>query len=175
MPHLGKAFPRQFINLVLNPFTIPTPGPTRNLVINNLNSFAVGTVAEKWKDQRVISTVAERDPIEPTWTKYTWTSPLDSSATIVLRASYGATVPPSTSFNRFSWIYRFAAFDGATEIASDVTTGDTAGLIWGANVGGLILDADWQVEPFPALWSKYRARVTAAQWADVPDYHPYRH
>lgn len=174
MPHVGKTIPRQFKNY-LNIITGPlTPGPCRKLHLLQVGSSINGSVAELWEGADITSTVADYWPGDPRQTFYEFESPLDPLAKIVIRYELLEPFDPSGPFPTYRyWARAEATYDG--DLMGRLEQEVSPSSAWQRALGRLVWGTAWDDDAGFPLWSSLRVDTQPANWAEQPEFHPYRH
>lgn len=171
--HAGKGYPRQTINLVWAAENLVSPGPTRRMKLLGLTGVHSGTVAALWQGTTTVSTIAARWS-SPLWTIFSFENASDPLATMDVRM----TLEEKPSPPGIGWCYWFKTiyepYYNGVLLARNTTFVDPDFLFIGPHSLSQV-GPGWADKTSVPQWNQGSFRVGAANWADQPDYHPYRH
>ena len=176
MGHVGKYVPWSVKNRVVanggvEAFFWP---PSRKLSLNFNALGNTGTFCVTWAGLTVVTSEADYYSGDSTITTYTAVNPTDSAKTIECRFKFRQ-VPPTTSTPLLDlWDVNLIARDGATQVARhDFTTNYFDPWV---NTGyNVQIGPGWGTSVGLPVFQNLVTRLRAANWAQQPEYHPYRH
>jgi len=170
--HVGKQVPRSQLWPVAFP-PAPMGMPPRFVKFTQLAATPVGSVPLQWDDLVVVSEAAiERPSGDPGWL-YHFVNPNNADLTLDIE-TWLIQDPGSFPTVAEYKLRTSVAFSDLSGVLASTIYNQQLPLVWGtASWGGNTIFGDPGVDPL--VWTSLAYSLRAAQWADVPAYHPYRH
>jgi len=171
--HLGKRWPRQWINFVTMVENYPAPGPTRKGRLDCYLLGNIGTVANLWNGLHVISDVAQR-AADPTSTIYSFQHPTDALALITVTTKLIEKDPLPMGGSMYWEKLLYESYYNGVLIADTVRLSPTH-RVWITPLTDTITANPWDHRYDLPKWTQFQCIFGAADWDEQPEYHPYRH
>jgi len=173
--HAGKQWPRQPKNFIQAYFpNSGYGGPVRKLKLVCASSGFTGSVALLWQGTTTISSVADYWAGDTTWIFYTFINDADPLATIDVRGQYfERRFSPASIVERLYRVWYEPRYDG--DLLADRETEINDNHWWTNPAADMGVGPSWLHKTDVLKWNTGTLWAGAANWADQPEYHPYRH
>ena len=175
MPHVGKTIPRLFKNY-LNFLSSPqTSGPCRKFNLRQFVGTPSGTLAALWGGVDMVSEVGDYWPDDNRQTFYHFVCPNDSLMFMDMRFDLVEKTDPHLSNPAYEYIVTAEVWREGELIASSDFLGRVGEVFARFGTGNQIWGPGWDYDVGFPRWVSCRIDTRAANWAEQPDYHPYRY
>lgn len=175
--HLGRQWPRQFKNFVPSWHHMAHAlGPSRKMKHWVVNWHSpTPTVELLWVGLTVVSELPEYWPSDESWLEYETINPDDSLAVLKTRTRLEWAGTTHANAWNYEWVLIVEAFYNAVFLGRCEVRRDEPTSPWINPSSEYRTPNDWSDLTDPAQFRGLGINLGAANWADQPEYHPYRH